>query len=455
MKPFQHQQAALDKAAGHNYFAFFMDCGTGKSFTSILKAKEEKCQRVLIITYNSIKYNWQRELDKVGETDVVILEGSREKKVRSLQQGSRWVILNYDSVATIIKELCEWKFDCVILDESTAIKNPKAKRTKACHKLASARVRMLLTGTPMPDPLAVWSQMYFLNPSIVGDNYFAFLYTYAVTKEKFVGHRRFKEVVGYQNVEKLIQKIEPHVFFCKKEDCLDIPEKIYEVRTVEATAEMTKIYAGLNEEFIADLQPGSVATVDNALSKALRLQQLLGGAVLSTNNATNVDTWQAIPENKTSVLLEVLEEIGPRHKSVVFCRFISEIHKLKHVLTEQGIPCAVIYGEVPVPERDALTVKFKTDKDHRVLICQNTCAGYGIDLTGANYVIFYSTDWSVIVRQQDEDRVHRQGQKNQVTIIDLLTRFPGFESQDEMVYKAIQEKKSFEQYIKEIKWTNQ
>lgn len=441
-----------------------MDCGTGKTFTSILKIQTEGCDRVLVTTLNSIKYVWQRELFKCGEHSVAVCEGhsSVDKKIKTLQQGRRWNIINYESLISdkLFEFLLRWQFDGWILDESTAIKNPKAKRTKRSHKLASQiQTRLLLTGTPMPDPLAVWAQMYVVDSRILGTNYYAFCSRYAVFEERYVGRSRpIKQVVGYQNVDELIKKIEPLVFFCKKEDCLDLPPKTYEVREVEPTPELLSAYKGLSEDFFATLKNNDIVTADNAMAKATYLQQMLGGVVRSQDHNNGADKTQHIKENKSKALLEVLDEIGAGRKAVVFCRYLFEIHYLQQVLKSEGYGVAVIQGDVEPQRRDDIAQSFNAGDDVRVLLCQSRTAGYGIDLTGANYIVFYSNDWSVITRMQDEDRCHRQGQNWPVTIIDIVTKLPpeqfgpGVLALDEMVYRALMEKKNFEDYIKKIKW---
>jgi len=459
MKPFKHQLAALEKSKGMQAFGYFMDCGTGKTYTSIWKAFEEHTSHNLVVTFNSIKYNWADQLKKLGETDIIILDGARDKKIKALRNHRwKWVIINYDALISLIEELLAEEFDGIILDESTAIKNHKAKRTKACWKLGKGKsviLKLLLTGTPITQsPLDVWSPMRFLNENILGTNWFSFLYEYAVTMEKFVSGHRFKEVVGYKNIDKLIKKIEPYCFFCKKEDCLDLPEKVYEIREVEMPDEMKRLYKELNLDFISELNSKEIIKVDNAMAKAVRLHQMLGGNVCVTGIDSLSNTWKKIEENKTKVLLDLLQnEIADDKKVVVFCQFINEVKYVHEKLNSENINTAMIYGAVEVEDRNKILQAFLHDKNPRVVVAQSSVCGYGInEMVAASYAVYYSSEYSYLVRTQSEDRLHRHGQKNMVTIIDLVTKLKDIVTIDEMVLNAHKKGKSFEEYLKEIKW---
>jgi len=435
---YKHQEGCLEFLKDKQQAALLMDMGTGKTLTILNQIKRYNTFPCLIITKNSIKHNWLNEIRQAGfkEEDAIILSGSTEKKAEMLKRNHLFFILNYESVRLLTNDIIERGLKGIILDESTAIKNPATKVTKAILKIGKKiPSRYILTGTPVTNnPLDAFSQFQFLDEKILFFyNFFAFRNYYCRLVERNFGGRRFKEVIGYQNLPELISRIKPYSFMIKKEECLDLPEKIYETRIIEMEAEQARLYKELKEELITEIDSSKSIVVSNILTKLLRLQQILGGNAVA-ENGENI----SIKENKTAELLGTLEEING-YKSVIWARFTAEIKRIHSLLIAKGYKAKMIYGEVKPIDRQEIVDSFNQGET-QIIIAQQQTAGFGLNLIGGNYAIYYSNDWSLQNRQQSEDRIYRIGQTRKTTIIDLITRG----TMEESIVKALRVKKGFQ-----------
>lgn len=436
---YAHQKNALKFLEGKKFAALLMDMGTGKSLTILTHILNNGITPTLIITKNSIKYNWAVELDKIGVARelVSILDGATPKKKAALADMTKqFYILNYESVRLLKDEIRARGFKSIVLDESTAIKNPTAKVSKAILSLSRyIENRFILTGTPVTNaPLDAYNQFAFLDSSILFFySYFAFRNYYAVMVERRINGRSFKDIVAYKNLDELVARVQPHSFMIKKSECLDLPDKVYETREIEMTPEQDKIYTTLAKELVSEINSTETCVVSNILTKLLRLQQILGGNAVA-ESGVNVP----IKENKTAELLDVMSEIGDA-KVVIWARFVAEIRKLEAVLNGAGYKTKSIHGEVKNDERQKIVDEINNG-DLRCVVCQQQTAGFGLNITGANVAIYFSNDWSLQNRQQSEDRIHRIGQTKSVTIVDIVHKH----TLEENIIAALKTKKTFQ-----------
>jgi len=260
-----------------------------------------------------------------------------------------------------------------------------------------------------------------------------------------VATHSFKKVTGYRNLEKLQRIMAPWSSTVKKEDCLDLPPKIYETCRVEMTTEQTKVYKDLKERSIAELSQG-IVTVELVLTKLLRLQQVLSGHVPNEEGIL-----VELPDERLPRLLELLDEAGG--KAVVWARFTRDVRRITDALNkEYGDGSAVAYhGETTQEERRTALTRFegniqtgeKTDDKCRFFVGNPQTGGYGITLVAASTVVYYSNSFDLEIRLQSEDRCHRAGQTKSVTYVDLYV--PG--TVDEKILKALREKKKVSNLI--------
>jgi SNF2 family DNA or RNA helicase len=319
------------------------------------------------------------------------------------------------------------------IDESTTIKNPKAKRTKNIIKLSEmAKYRRIMTGSPVTrNPLDLYSQCQFLSPWLLDfQSYYAFRTRYAIMKTANISGRQIQLVAGFQRLAELSDKLKPFSYRVLKEDCLDLPDKIYMKRQIKLSPDQNKLYQQMKKEALAILNGKKVTTV-NALTQLMRLHQITCGHFTADDG-----TIQRIPNNRISELMDVLDEI--EGKAIIWAHYQWDIKDIiKEIIKVHG-PGSIVdyYGLTPQDERQGNIKKFQEDDKCRFIVGTPQTGGYGITLTAANTVIYYSNGYDLEKRLQSEDRAHRIGQKKSVTYVDILAD----ETVDEKIVKSLRKK---------------
>jgi SNF2 family DNA or RNA helicase len=246
-----------------------------------------------------------------------------------------------------------------------------------------------------------------------------------------VGTHSFNQVVGYQNLEELTNNLDRFSYRILKKDCLDLPEKIYIKRLVELTPEQRRVYDQLKTIALAVLEQG-VVTAANALTQILRLQQVCSGFL-----KTDDGKFETIPSNKLNELMEALEEVDG--KVIIWANYTHDIYAIaKAIQKEYGEGTVRMYfGETKAEDRQQIVEDFQDPNNSvRFFVGQPRTGGYGLTLTEAKTVIYYSNSYDLEVRLQSEDRAHRIGQKNNVTYIDIVTEG----TVDEKILSALRDK---------------
>jgi SNF2 family DNA or RNA helicase len=319
------------------------------------------------------------------------------------------------------------------IDESTTIKNPKAKRTKNIVDLAGhAKYRRIMTGSPVTkNPLDLFSQCYFLDPFHLNhESYYSFRMRYAIMKTANISGRKIELVAGFKNLGELSDKLKPFSYRVLKEDCLDLPDKIYMKRNIKLSSDQLKVYDQMKKEALAVLNGKKVTTV-NALTQLMRLHQITCGHFTADDGST-----QSLPNNRIKELMNVLEET--EGKAIIWAHYQYDITNIiKEVVKVHG-PGSIVdyYGLTPQDERQSNIKKFQDDPKCRFIVGTPSTGGYGITLTAANTVIYYSNGYDLEKRLQSEDRAHRIGQKKSVTYVDLMCD----ETVDAKIVKALRKK---------------
>jgi len=308
-----------------------------------------------------------------------------------------------------------------IVDESTCIKNHKAKRTQKAIKIGAAcRVKRIATGSPITNsPLDLYSQFAFLNKAILGcGSYYAFRNVYAeFQKIPTRTGQYFDKLIKYKNLNELSRRIADFSYRITKKECLDLPDKIYMTREVELTKEQINLYNQMKHLSFTQYED-EIMSVQIALTKILRLHQILCGSF-----TTDTGEHKQVPNNRLSVLEETLEECGT--KTIIWANYLQNIDDIKALLTSKyGAESFVTYtGAVSSEDRlEAIKLFQNMNSPVRFFLGNVQTAGRGITLTAAQTVIYFSNNYSLEMRQQSEDRAHRVGQKNPVTYIDLVAR---------------------------------
>ena len=328
----------------------------------------------------------------------------------------------------------------MVVDESTTIKNPKAKRTKNITKLSKfTKYRRILTGSPVTkNPLDLYSQCEFLSHwHLDNESFYSFRNRYAEMKTMNFGGRQVQIVAFYKNLEELAEKLKAFSYRVLKKDCLDLPDKIYMKRVISLTEEQQKVYKQMKEKALAELNGEKMTTV-NALTQLMRLQQITCG-----NFKADDGTLQEIKSNRLTELMDVLEEI--EGKAIIWAHWQSDVKKIIDEIKKVHGPGSVVdyYGLTPQDQRDKNRAAFQNDSTVRYFVGTAQTGGYGLTLTAANTVIYYSNGYDLEKRLQSEDRAHRIGQHKPVTYVDIIAE----KTVDEKIVKALRDKISIASQI--------
>ncbi len=441
-KPYEHQVKTLEQSCDKPAHALFLEMGLGKSKILIdnigMLFLDKKITGAVVVAPKGVLDNWSineidRHLPDTIERNVLVWQSNHTqqwtKDFKSMVEEDstgklNFLLINVEALATDkgAKHLQEFlaTHDCMLaIDESTTIKNPKAKRTKNLVKLAPmAKYRRILTGFPITKaPLDLYSQCYFLHPELLGYNsYYAFRARYAITQRRQMGGHAFDHIVGYQRLDELQESIKYFSTRYKKEDCLDLPEKLYIKRYVELTTEQKKAYEQMKKEAIMILEEETFTTV-NVLTQLMRLQQVVAGSLRGPDG--NIIK---LKNNRLQSVLDVIEET--QGKVVIFGVFHTDIETLAEALQSKygKNSTATYYGNTPQSERQNIITRFQDpDSELKYFISNPMTGGRGITLTEANVIIYYSNSYDLELRIQSEDRIHRIGQDNKCTYVDLVS----------------------------------
>ncbi len=435
-KPFAHQDKALKMSWDKEVFAYFMEMGTGKSKVLIdniaMLYNAGKIDGALIVAPKGVYKNWfDQEIpnhmpDYIEKKVGLWRTKPDDKDLKPLfDTGAELHILIMNVEAFSTKKGVEFaaKFlashkTLMGVDESTTIKNPSAKRTQSILKLSKhTKYRRILTGSPVTkSPLDLYSQCQFLDPFLLDQSsYYVFRTRYAICRKINVSGRSVEIVVGYRNLAELSEKLKPFSYRVLKDDCLDLPKKTFVKRTVELTDEQKKVYKQMKEEAIAFLN-GKMVTSATVITQLMRLHQITCGHFRSNDGKV-----QDLKSNRINQLMNILEEM--EGKAVIWAHYRYDIEKIVAAISKEYGENSVVtyYGDTSTDDRQKAIKKIQ-DKDSPVRFIVGTpqTGGYGITLTGASTMIYYSNGYDLEKRQQSEARIDRIGQEKPMTYIDLI-----------------------------------
>jgi len=454
MKPYAHQLTALEKSWNRDTFAYFMEMGTGKTKVLIdnlsMLYDKGKVDGALIVAPKGVVGTWyNQELpthmpDHIENVTVLWQANINKKQQDNLDQLFKTghelhiLIMNVEAFSTtkglnFAKKFLRSHKSLMAIDESTTIKNPKAKRTRNILELSSlCKYRRIMTGSPVTkNPLDLYTQCYFLDPFHLGhESYYSFRMRYAVMKTAHISGRSIQLVAGFRNLGELSDKLLPFSYRVLKEDCLDLPDKIYMRREIQLTDEQKKLYKQMRQEALATLN-GKTVTTMTALTQLMRLHQITCGHFSADDG-----TIQEVKNNRLAELLDVLEEV--EGKAIIWAHYQHDVKNIFKLLEDKFGPGSVVhyYGKTLPEERDYAIKNFKNNDKVRFFVGTPQTGGYGITLTQANTVIYYSNGYDLEKRMQSEDRAHRIGQKKTVTYVDIIAE----DTVDTKIVKSLRKK---------------
>ena len=454
-KPFLHQQAYLQRFWEDPVAALFADMGTGKSFMLINNAAmlydKGKINGLLIVAPKGVYRNWyDTEIPKHLPEHIVYRMAIWSASPRKAEQRAmdelftvtedlKILVMNIEAFSTAKGTSYAKRFLLVhnammAIDESTTIKTHTSTRSKNTEKVGrGARFRRIMTGSPVTkSPMDLYQQCAFLSDGCLNvSSFYVFQARYAVMVERQLNTHSFKQVVGYRRLDELKEKLDRFAFRVKKEECLDLPDKLYVKREVDLTDEQTKAYNEMKTLALAQIQGGLVSTV-NALTQIMRMHQIVCGHVKMDDG-----TVMELPNNRIKELLNVIEETDG--KIIIWATYRHDIEAIKLALSKEYGMNAIgtYYGDTDGDERKRVLEEFqKPDSELRFFVGNPSTGGYGLTLTAASTMVYFSNSFDLEKRLQSEDRAHRIGQTKNVTYIDLIA--PG--TVDEKIVKALRDK---------------
>lgn len=437
---------ALDAKTPGGGFGELFEMGCGKTLTTIAVAGAlynlGKIDRVLVVAPTSVCSVWPHDLNQFATFpwEARVLLGDKKKRLKALNELENWpfkalriAVINYESTHRegIFEALAAYKPDLIVCDESQRIKNPSAAQSKALHKLGDAApFRMILSGTPVQNnAVDLYSQYRFLDPAVYGANFYAFKNRYCI-----MGGYGQHQIVGYRNMDELVEKEHSVAYRVTKEECLDLPQQTFINRYVQFTDAEQAIYEQLRKSSFLELETGENVTATTILTMYLRLMQLTGG-FLTADESTRP---KQVNTAKLDALADIVDDyvVDADKKLVIFARFRAEIAAIENLLRLRKIQYGSIYGDVPMEERGKIVDDFQTNPDTKVFVAQIQTAGLGITLHAASTAVFYSYDYNYANYAQALARIHRIGQRLPVTYIHLVVDG----SIDEKILAALENK---------------
>jgi SWI/SNF-related matrix-associated actin-dependent regulator 1 of chromatin subfamily A len=433
--PMKHQEEAITKLLQHDKFLLLDTPGLGKTASSIIAALESNVKKILVICPASLKLNWKKEISIYDDSDNVSI-------IQREWKPNKWTIINYDILdkfntiekpkkgkkpkfkfqeydeVAINNQILNEKFDLIICDEAHYLKSSSSNRTKHVKKIVkSIKKRWFLTGTPITNkPVDLFSLLSMVEHPL-STNYNSFLYSYCNAKTMMIKGRRIIKADGASNLEELNRRIKPVSIRRRKEDVLDLPDKI-----------ISPVYIELDDDEKIDY--------DSSVERYIQMREEQGKNVSYAKKLVELSVLRRwVAENKLKHTKELINNsLEGDKKVIVFTDYTSVVNTLKE---EYKDICVVINGETSQKDRQKAVEDFQNNPNVRLFIGNTVAAGVGLTLTAAEVVIVNDLNWTPANVDQSLDRAYRIGQTK-----DVICYFPLFDDTiDTIVYEVLDKKR--------------
>jgi len=466
-KPYAHQLTALEKSWDKTEYGYFMEMGTGKSKVLVdnmaMLYDKGRINGAVIVAPKGVYRNWySQEIPNHLPSHIqpkmvlwtALTSKKKDKEYQTLFETGHdlhILIINVEALSTkkgldFAAKFMRCHKTMLAIDESTTIKNQNAKRTKSILALGKeATYRRILTGSPVTkSPLDLYTQCGFLNSYLLGfDSFYAFRNRYANMIDRNFGGRRVQLIGSYKRLDELADKLKGFSYRVLKDDCLDLPDKVYVRREVDLTDEQSKAYSTMKSAALALLK-GKMATAPHVLTQMMRLHQITCGHLRNDDG-----TITEIKNNRLKELVDLLDEV--EGKIIIWANYVYDIENIVKTIGKAFGDDSIVqyYGAIPAEERQKNIEKFQ-DPNSKVkfFVGNPQTGGYGITLTCANTVVYYSNGYDLEKRLQSEDRAHRIGQSKSVTYVDFIAP----KTVDEKIVKALRKKMNIANEIMDEDW---
>ena len=415
---YRHQKTICNKALNAGCFGIFSDTGTGKTLMGLEIAKNYN-KTLILCPLSAIETAWIEDCRKFYPdiTIVNVWGDSKAQRVKNLNSPANIYVMNYDSFKILKNEIRKANFDCMIVDESSVIKNMSSQITAAVLDFITVIPhRFVMSGCPTPNHNSeIFPQMKFVDPDVFGNNYYGFLARY-FHQDMANPHNWYQTD---EDKERYYSRLSDRAIFLKKEECVDLPDKVFEVRRFDMAKQQRQFYDDILNDIRTNINQWSKFEFT---AKLMKLREAASGFVI--NKDQSITTFE---NNKEKLLGEILEELGSK-QVIVWCQFQHEIDDLSKKFGGVGLSSKT-------KNRDDITRQFKAGEIN-LLFTHPKLIGKSLTFTKCSYTIFYSLSYSYEDFKQSQDRIHRIGQNNKCTYIILQAK----DSIEEKMYDCVQRK---------------
>lgn len=394
------------------------EMGLGKTMQAIglgvLKKEIFGFSKVLVVTLASLKDQWQREIERFTDEKAEVIAGTaRQRKRQYSEDDSVFKITNYEAVLRDVTIISRFKPDLIILDEAQRIKNFETKTAEAVKSLPRQHA-LVLTGTPLENKLEdVYSIAQFLDPELLSP-----LWKFAADHFLLSRHKKGK-ILGYRNLGKLHNKLQPLVIRrCKEEVLDDLPEQLVNDYYLDLHETQAEIHTGYSRSLLPLINKKFLTPMD------LRKIQVLLLKMRQVCDSTHLIDRETNISPKLDELATILDElvVENNRKVVIFSEWTTMTFLIGKHLSKVGIPFVELSGRVPVKKRQALIDEFSTNPECKVFLSTDA-GGTGLNLQAADCVINFELPWNPAKLNQRIGRVNRIGQQSKcVNVINLITK---------------------------------
>ncbi len=437
-EPLEHQKRCLLWALERRRVAYWLDIGTGKTLLALYTLMLWGCKKTLVVCPKSVIEGWMDEIKMGLGWKTVALVGKIGDRRRLLGKKARIYLINYEGLQWLwgrrkknrgrflpdISKIDELDFDALVIDEAHRCKGHKNLTTVLAREI-SRRVKhcITMTGTPLTkDQRDLWGEMNVLDlGESLGQNYWGYVRSY-------FRPWGFDWKLKDGSLEKILKRLAPKTIRYAREDCLDLPERIYERRLVQMSEEQKKLTQAI---ITGTLETDGSINQTEILNIGIKLAQVAGGSLIQESGTKRLD-----PNPKVAELLRTLEEV--QGKAIIYHQFVEEGRMIEEALEKNDIPACSVRGETK--NKPAVISKFLNDPSIKVLVAHPACGGEGLNLQIANTIIFYSNGYNLVHREQSEGRIFRLGQKQSCLYIDLVIEDGMGDSIDKRILKSLKQK---------------
>ena len=368
---------------------------------------------ILIITPKSLLYNWMSESAKFcPDLKTALYSGLGRNKVLGSFDELDVVVMSYGTMRNDVELLKEYKFNCIVLDESQAIKNPSSQTSRALLKVQS-RNKIALTGTPIENTLLdIWSQMNFLNPGLLG--------SYSYFEKQFI--RPIEKGANPQKTEELRKLIDPFVLRrTKKQVMQELPPKIEKVHFCEMSPEQAELYESVKNQYRNEIL-NHVTELGISKSRLKIFNGLMHLRQIALNPTLKDVNYEGSSGKDDEIMRMLLRAVANGHKVLFFSQFVGYLKVFEEIFEQQGVEYCYLDGSMDEKERQVQIDLFQNNDEKRVFLLSLRAGNSGLNLTAADYVFLADPWWNPFTMKQAEDRAHRIGQDKPVFSYKFITK---------------------------------